>query len=583
LKLASEKRSYSFLLKHEDYWACWLGAFLLILGLILFFAGAPADMEQTIAESNAIMQAEAERAPFHTVAWYDANSAKAGLKGSNAPVAKTISKYLKTPGTWNASNPGKSFFLSESAAEAKRTEAAADYEVAKAATAEAKEAALQAEEAAAAAGFQDEALNQEAKDKIAAWQDAKSTESKAKTAAETKSYNYIITMIVLMVFLGLLFSVGNHFMNGSAKKFLIAFPFVFIVAVLAYFLGSHEFSKAWGLEYVIWAIFIGLLVSNTVGVPEWLKPALQTEYYIKTGLVMLGATILVNKILLIGPPGIICTWGVTPWVLIGTYAFGQKVLKIESRTLNMVISSDMSVSGVSAAIASAAACRAKKEELALAIGISMVFTAIMMVVLPLFIKAIGMNQVIGGAWIGGTIDSTGAVVAAGELLGPVARDVAATVKMIQNILIGIMAFCIAAFWTLKIDKLSKEESTIELSARGALREIWLRFPKFILGFLGASVLFSVIYAIVGNDTATVVIDNGLISTISGLQKWFFALAFSSIGLSTNFRELAKYLKGGKPLILYVCGQSWNLILTLTVIWITYNYLFPGVMEALLAG
>ncbi len=581
--MASEKRSYSFLLKHEDYWACWLGAFLLILGLILFFAGAPADMEQTIAESNAIMQAEAERAPFRTVAWYDANSAKAGLKGSNSPVAKLISKYSKTPSGWDASNPLKAFYLSESAAEAKRTAAAPEYEAAQAATVEAKEAALQAEEAAAAAGFQDEALNQEAKDKIAAWQDAKSTESKAKSAAETKPYNYFITLIVLMVFLGLLFGVGKYFMDGSAKQFFMAFPAVFIVAVLAYFLGKHEFSDAWGFNYVIWAILLGLLISNTVGTPKWMMPACHTEYYIKTGLVLLGATILVNKILLIGPPGIICTWGVTPWVLIGTYAFGQKVLKIESRTLNMVISSDMSVSGVSAAIASAAACRAKKEELALAIGISMLFTAIMMIAMPLFIKAVGFNQVIGGAWIGGTVDATGAVVAAGELLGPVARDVAATVKMIQNILIGVMAFCVAAFWTLKIDKLSKEESTIELSARGALREIWLRFPKFILGFLGASVLFSVIYAIVGNDTATVVIDNGLISTISTLQKWFFALAFASIGLSTNFRELAKYLKGGKPIVLYVIGQTWNLILTLTVIWITYNYLFPGVMEALLAG
>ncbi|MCR6545335.1 YeiH family protein [Dehalobacterium formicoaceticum] len=579
--MSSEKRGLSFLLKHEDYWAIWLGAFILLLGLVLFFANPPADMNQIIADSNAAMEAEADRAPFKTVAWYDANSAKAGLKGSSAPVAKTINNYLKTPGSWDSSNPGKSFILSENAAEAKRTSAAADYEAAKAATTEAKETALLAEEAAAAAGFADDALNQEATTQIAAWQDAKAAESKAKTAADTKSYNYILTMIVLMVFLGLLFSIGRYFIGDSARKFLIAFPAVFLVAVLSFFLGNHEFSKAWGIEYVLWAILLGILVSNTIGTPKWIMPAVQTEYYIKTGLVMLGATILMNKIMLIGPPGIIVTWGVTPFVLILTFIFGQKVLKMESATLNMVISADMSVSGVSAAIAASAACRAKKEELALAIGISMVFTAIMMVLMPLFIKAVGLNQVVGGAWLGGTIDSTGAVVAAGELLGPVARDVAATIKMIQNILIGVMAFGIAAYWTLVVDKGKGTESAVELSAKGALREIWIRFPKFVLGFLGASILFSIVYAIVGTDTATVIIDNGLVSTIGSLQKWFFALAFASIGLSTNFREFGQYLKGGKPLILYVVGQTFSLGASLTMCYLMFTKVFPHVTEALL--
>nr|WP_276538535.1 putative sulfate exporter family transporter [Dehalobacterium formicoaceticum] len=384
-----------------------------------------------------------------------------------------------------------------------------------------------------------------------------------------------------MVFLGLLFSIGRYFIGDSARKFLIAFPAVFLVAVLSFFLGNHEFSKAWGIEYVLWAILLGILVSNTIGTPKWIMPAVQTEYYIKTGLVMLGATILMNKIMLIGPPGIIVTWGVTPFVLILTFIFGQKVLKMESATLNMVISADMSVSGVSAAIAASAACRAKKEELALAIGISMVFTAIMMVLMPLFIKAVGLNQVVGGAWLGGTIDSTGAVVAAGELLGPVARDVAATIKMIQNILIGVMAFGIAAYWTLVVDKGKGTESAVELSAKGALREIWIRFPKFVLGFLGASILFSIVYAIVGTDTATVIIDNGLVSTIGSLQKWFFALAFASIGLSTNFREFGQYLKGGKPLILYVVGQTFSLGASLTMCYLMFTKVFPHVTEALL--
>jgi uncharacterized membrane protein YadS len=111
----------------------------------------------------------------------------------------------------------------------------------------------------------------------------------------------------------------------------------------------------------------------------------------------------------------------------------------------------MSVCGVSAAIATAAACRAKKEELTLAVGLSLVFTSIMMIVMPAIIKAVGMPEVLGGAWMGGTIDATGAVAAAGAFLGEKALYTAATIKMIQNVLIGVIAFCVAVYWCAKVD------------------------------------------------------------------------------------------------------------------------------------
>ena len=179
---------------------------------------------------------------------------------------------------------------------------------------------------------------------------------------------------------------------------------------------SQATMKHYGIGYAAWAIFMGMLVSNTIGTPKWVKPALQVEFYIKTGLVLLGAEVLFNKIIAIGVPGIFVAWVVTPIVLISTYIFGQKVLKIPSKTLNITISADMSVCGTSAAIATAAACRAKKEELTLSIGLSLVFTSIMMIVMPAVIKAVGMPYILGGAWMGGTIDSTGAVAAAGAFL-----------------------------------------------------------------------------------------------------------------------------------------------------------------------
>ena len=576
--MSSHKKDYSFLLKHEDYWAIWLGAIILILGLAIFLGNPPANMNEIIAESNATMQAEAERAPFKTIAWHEANDAKTGLRGSNTDLAKSINKYLTRPGRWS-DNPLQSFYRSPAEAETRSAEAADRWEQAKANLLEARTAAEAAEAAAAAANFQDAALNAEAQTKINEWRSARSAEASAKSAAQTQPYNRLSTIIPLMIILGLFFSIGTRFMGRSVRQFLLGFPIVFIIATLSFFFAAQQTASAWGFSYVLWAVILGFLISNTIGTPKWVMPAVQTEYYIKTGLVLLGASILMNKILMIGLPGIFVTWLVTPTVLIVTFLFGQKVLKIDSKTLNITVSADMSVSGVSAAIAAAAASRAKKEELTLAVGISILFTAIMIVVFPVFIRFLGLHPVLAGAWIGGTIDATGAVVAAGEIVGPVARDVAATIKMIQNVLIGLMAFCIAAYWCLKVDTSRADEA--DLTFRGALREIWNRFPKFVLGFIGASIVFSSLYAFMGTENAKVLIDNGVLSPVGSLQRWLFAMAFASIGLSTNFRELTKYLKGGKPVILYVCGQSFNLLLTLTVAYIMFFLIFPQITESLM--
>jgi len=262
-------------------------------------------------------------------------------------------------------------------------------------------------------------------------------------------------------------------------------------------------------------------------------------------------------------------WVVTPIVLITTFIFGQKVLKMESPTLNITISADMSVCGVSAAIATAAACRAKKEELTLAIGLSLVFTSIMMIVMPAVIKATNMDHVLGGAWMGGTIDATGAVAAAGAFLSDRALYTAATIKMIQNVLIGVTAFCVAVYWCYKYE--------CEPGQKVGAGEIWVRFPKFVIGFIVASIIFSIMYGSMGESVGTAMVDQGVIRGFSRLFRgWFFCLAFASIGLATNFRELAHYFKGGKPLILYFCGQSFNLCLTLLMAYIMFFLVFPEI-------
>ena len=179
-----------------------------------------------------------------------------------------------------------------------------------------------------------------------------------------------------------------------------------------------------------------------------------------------------------------------------------------------------------------------------------------MVGLPFFIKAIHIDPMVGGAWIGGTVDSTGAVVLAGQALGDVGGQVAALVKMIQNILIGFVALGIAIFFTTKVDAQASADQKVGVG------EIWQRFPKFILGFLAASMVFSfVLQPVYGTEATTDVIKH-----LKEFQNWAFALAFTSIGLETNFKELCGQVQGGKPFQLYIIGQVFNLVLTFVVVW-----------------
>jgi len=347
--------------------------------------------------------------------------------------------------------------------------------------------------------------------------------------------------------------------RGSARSHAVGFVPIFVLAAGAYTIAQQSGIRAAGFGYAFWGLAIGLVIANTVGTPEWIKSALRSELYIKTGLVLLGAEILFGNILSLGVPGLFVAWIVTPTVIIFMYLFGTRVLKITSRSLVIVIAAATSVCGVSAAIAVAAAARARKEELTLAVGMSLIFTVLMMVVMPLGIRATGMNPVVGAAWIGGTVDATGAVVAAGSLLGSQAEQIAAVVKMIQNTLIGVVAFLVAVYWVARVE-------TGGANRRPATTEIWNRFPKFIIGFVAASLIFSfVLTPTLGDARVEEILD-----LTSDFRGWLFCLAFVSIGLASSFRELGKHATGGRPIQLYLTGQTFNLVLTLLAAYLAFG-------------
>ena len=342
-------------------------------------------------------------------------------------------------------------------------------------------------------------------------------------------------------------------MGGKLRKFLPAFAALFVIAVIVR-LVSAEFTLNRYLEWAFWALLIGLLIANTVGTPEWLKPAIQTEFYIKTGLVIMGFSVLFSNIAKFGLYGLGIAWIVTPIVILFIWWFGTRVLKIDNKPLVITLAAATSVCGTSAAIATGAAANAKKNDLSIAVSISIIFTILMMVFEPMIIKACGMSPIMGGSLIGGTVDSTGAVVVAGTALGEEAQKAAVLVKSIQNILIGFIAFAVAVFFATKVEKTG--------TASVGAGEIWYRFPKFILGFFAASLVASfIIQPLAGADAVKSI--NGVLDQY---KNWAFVLAFTSIGLSTNFKDIIKQMQGGKVLWLYVIGQAFNIALTLFAVW-----------------
>ncbi|MGN0202467.1 MAG: YeiH family protein [Candidatus Cryptobacteroides sp.] len=360
-------------------------------------------------------------------------------------------------------------------------------------------------------------------------------------------------LLVTFITLGTLFTLGVKLQGESIRKYIPAFIALFVISLIVR-LVSAEFTLNRYLEWAFWALLIGLLISNTVGVPEWLKPAIKTEFYIKTGLVIMGFSVLFSNIAKFGLYGLGIAWIVTPIVILFMWWLGVHVMKIDNKPLVITLASATSVCGTSAAIATGAASNCKKTDLTMAVSISIIFTVLMMVFEPMIIKATGMSPIMGGALIGGTVDSTGAVAVAGSTLGGEAEKAAVLVKMIQNILIGFIAFFVAVFFATRVDKTGTQKV-------GA-GEIWTRFPKFILGFFIASLVASfVIMPVFGSDQV-----GAINKVLDQYKNWAFVLAFTSIGLDTNFKEIIKQMQGGKVLWLYVVGQLFNIALTLFAVW-----------------
>ncbi|MBG9980656.1 putative sulfate exporter family transporter [Facklamia sp. DSM 111018] len=389
----------------------------------------------------------------------------------------------------------------------------------------------------------------------------------------TFTWQYLLTAVILtMIYAGAEKAKKGQKWAVSIKSFLG----IYLLATIVYILSAQQTMKEY-LEYAFWALLIGLIVRNVIGVPKWLEPALRSEFYIKIGLVLMGAEVLFSNITKFGIYGIMIVLIVVPLTMTFMWYFGTKFLQMRDGRSVMVIATATAVCGVSAAIASAAAVKAKKQDLSFAVSMSIMFTIVMMVAMPLIARWLGLTELVGGAWIGNTVDSTGAVVLAGEALGPLASQVASLIKMIQNLLIGFVVFLLAIFFARReqLEKIEEGEGHVEVHSR----DIWDRLPKFILGFLAMSLIFSfIILPLFGIEST-----NQMIASLGTWKGWFFCLTFLAIGLETDFKMMKEGMEGGKPVSLYVVGQLFSVFLSLLICWLLLSGKFFAVPDLMMIG
>ncbi|SDA44310.1 conserved hypothetical integral membrane protein [Algoriphagus alkaliphilus] len=362
-------------------------------------------------------------------------------------------------------------------------------------------------------------------------------------------FRLLAQLVLVLVFS----SIAAVLIGKKIQHFAFTFLGVFLLTQLALLVAGSGVARQFNLEAVIFSLSFGLLIGNLFNLPEWFKKNLATELFVKIGLVLLGASVIFGDILKAGSLGLIQALVVV--VSVWYFAFWVcKKLKVDEE-LQMMISSAVSICGVSAAIATSGAIHGDPKKLSYVISMVLITAIPMMLLMPLAAEWMGLSQEVTGAWLGGSIDTSGAVVASGSLVGEKALQISTIVKFSQNVLLGIAAFAISVYWTYTQ---TPEGQHYEKPTLGV---IWDRFPKFVLGFLGASILFSFFI-----ETE---IYNEVKGGLKSFQNLWFALAFTAIGLETNFKDLIQE-SNQKPLFAFLIAQGFNVLITLGIAYFLFS-------------
>src|ERR1700733_4992082 len=374
---------------------------------------------------------------------------------------------------------------------------------------------------------------------------------------------HAVQYLALFVLWATLFGIGVSALGYKLSRFLPAFALVFVVSLGLYLLGQWDQAARYNLEPPLVALLLGLAVANTVGVPQWADAGLRVELYIKTGIVLLGASLPLTLIAWAGPVAIVQA-AIVSLVTFGVIYFTATRLGLDRRAA-ATFGTGGAVCGVSGAIAIGGAVGAKKEQVSVAISLVVVWAVVMIFVLPLAARSLHLSTGVAGAWIGTSEFADAAGLAAAQTYGGYAGSVPGIeghaeaavsaftlMKVIgRDVWIGVWAFVLSLVATTRWERTG-------VQGRPDAGEIWRRFPKFVLGFLIASAVITLVSK--GYDYAAYKkeVVPGLVAPLQSLRTWAFTFAFLSIGLTTKVREFAAV--GARPFYAFTAGVAVNVAL-----------------------
>jgi uncharacterized membrane protein YadS len=415
----------------------------------------------------------------------------------------------------------------------------------------------------------------------------------------------IVTYMVLLVVM----TIAASRLGVNTRRFAVSFSAVFWISYLCWIAGSYanfavntpadmqKFGITWSLKltneggYIV-ALLCGLIIANIFpSLAERYKEAVRPEWYIKTAIVILGGFLgvtaadklgLATSLMFRGLAAIIeaylIYWAVVYYVARKWFGF--------SREWAAPLASGISICGVSAAIATGSAIRARPVVPIMVASLVVIFAVVELLILPFAAQYyLSHEPMVAGAWMGLAVKTDGAAVSSGAITESLILANAAaeginyqkgwilgtttTVKVFIDAFIGIWAFVLAWIWTRHID--------VRPGDQARPREIWDRFPKFILGYV---VTFAVIMVVALNSSPEVVTKlKAAMGEANVFRTIFFVMTFFTIGVMTNFRKLWQEGIGKLAAVYLLCLFGFVIWVGLVISWI----FFSGVKPPLVAG
>ncbi|WP_253256469.1 putative sulfate exporter family transporter [Moorella sp. E306M] len=336
------------------------------------------------------------------------------------------------------------------------------------------------------------------------------------------------------------------------------------------------------------ALIVGLIIGNFFpGFTRFLQEATKPEWYIKTAIVILGAKIglaalqstgLAAQVVFRGLCAIIEAYLIY-WPLV--YFIARKYFKFTPEWA-APLASGISICGVSAAIATGGAIKARPVVPIIVSSLVIIFAVVELIILPFAAQAwLYKEPMVAGAWMGLAVKTDGAAAASGAMVDALIRSKAisvlgtkwqegwmlmttTTVKVFIDIFIAIWAFILAIVWSVKIDRREGEKVNAG--------EIWLRFPKFVLGYAGLFIIVLLIGASASGDTLKLL--KAGVGQADAFRGIFFALTFFTIGLMSNFRKLREEGMGKLAVVYVVCLFGFIIWIGLVISWLFFHGITP---------